>query len=270
MTTSQAQLVGFLLVAISAAALAALERRFPYNPEQRLFREGFWTDLLLYNLLQSYLLGILIGQLLARLDGVAGFSRHGLLRDWPWLMQLGFFVVTHDLYIYLFHRWLHRSAWLWRLHEAHHSTRDVDWLSGVRSHALEILINQTIEFAPIVLLGAAPTVAIGKGVVSAVWGMFIHSNVDVRLGGAQRWINGPEMYRWHHSTQPDARSKNFATKLAIWDWCFGTAFLPDPKLRKASDYGFADQSFPPGYLSQQLHAFRRSEARSARIVELPA
>jgi hypothetical protein len=39
---------------------------------------------------------------------------------------------------------------------------DVDWLSGARSHALEILINQTIEFAPIVLLGAAPEVALIK------------------------------------------------------------------------------------------------------------
>ena len=40
------------------------------------------------------------------------------------------------------------SPLLWRMHEAHHATADVDWLSGARSHALEILINQTIEFAP--------------------------------------------------------------------------------------------------------------------------
>ena len=263
MTLGHVQLVGFSSIAVSAAVLAFLERVRPYNRGQRLFREGFWNDLLLYNLVQSYLLGAVIGQILGRLDAATGLSRHGWLRGWPWLLQLAFFVVTHDLYIYVFHRWMHRSPMLWRIHEAHHSAGEVDWLSGVRSHAFEILINQTVEFAPIVLLGAAPTIAVGKGVVSAVWGMFIHSNVDVRLGDLQRWINGPEMHRWHHSTETDAQGTNFATKLAIWDWWFGTAFLPDPRHRKASGYGLVGDGFPRGYLRQQLHAFRRPD-RSAR------
>ena len=73
-------------------------------------------------------------------------------------MQVLFFLLTHDLYIYLFHRWQHANKWLWRTHEAHHSTKEVDFLAGTRSHALEILVNQTIEFAPIVLLGADPAV----------------------------------------------------------------------------------------------------------------
>ncbi|HKD18809.1 MAG TPA: sterol desaturase family protein [Thermoanaerobaculia bacterium] len=256
MTFPQVQLLGFAVVALSAVAFAVGERRYPYNAGQRLFREGFWTDLLLYNVLQSYVLGVLIGQFLSRLDATTNLSRHGWLRGWPLPLQLLFFVVTHDLYIYVFHGWMHRSPWLWRLHEAHHSAREVDWLSGVRSHAFEILINQTVEFAPIVLLGAAPAVAVGKGVVSAVWGMFIHANLDVRLGRLQRLINGPEMHRWHHSTQPDAQAKNFSTKLAIWDWLFGTAFFPDPHRRKASGYGLVDERFPRGYVGQQLYAFR--------------
>ena len=66
---------------------------------------------------------------------------------------MAFFFVVHDFYIYWFHRLQHRSAILWRIHEAHHATPEVDWLSGSRSHALEILINQTVEFAPIFLLG---------------------------------------------------------------------------------------------------------------------
>ena len=114
--------------------------------------------------------------------------------------------------------------WLWRIHEAHHATADVDWISGARSHPLEILINQTIEFAPIVLLGAAPEVALIKGVLDAAWGMYIHSNIDVRSGRLQYLINGPEMHRWHHARE--IVDVNFATKLAIWDWLFGTAYHP--------------------------------------------
>ena len=165
-------------------------------------------------------------------------------------------MVTHDLYIYLFHRWQHSSPFLWRFHEAHHSPEQVDWLSGVRSHPFEILVNQTVEFLPLVLLGASPEVFPLKGAVSAVWGMFIHSNVDVRLGAVQRFLNGPEMHRWHHATGPASRGLNFATKLAAWDWWFGTAFLPDPSLRKAEGYGLGVPGFPPGYLGQVLHALR--------------
>jgi sterol desaturase/sphingolipid hydroxylase (fatty acid hydroxylase superfamily) len=163
-------------------------------------------------------------------------------------------VLTHDLYIYLFHRLQHRSPLLWRIHEAHHATTDVDWLSGSRSHALEILINQTIEFAPLVLLGAAPEVAIIKLTVDALWGMYIHSNIDVRSGRLQRIINGPEMHRWHHAIEI-RDGVNFATKFAFWDWLFGTAHLPT---HKPSGYGIVEP-FPSGYVAQQLHAFKPRE-----------
>jgi sterol desaturase/sphingolipid hydroxylase (fatty acid hydroxylase superfamily) len=245
----------------SALLLVALERRIPYNPGQRLFRPGFFTDLLLYNFFQSYVLGFVIAALISWIDTRTGFSRLRLLAPWPVPAQIGFFLVTHDLYIYGFHRLQHRSRLLWRIHEAHHSVSDVDWLSGARSHALEILINQTIEFAPIVLLGAAPEVALWKGAISAVWGMFIHSNLNVRLGALQRLINGPEMHRWHHALDPEAYQKNFATKLAVWDWIFRTAYFPDPALRKASRYGSGNENFPRTFWNQQLYAFRRWKPR---------
>src|SRR5262249_49895226 len=159
------------------------------------------------------------------LDVRTGWSHQGLVSGWAVWLQVLFFLLTHDLYIYLFHRLQHRSRLLWRIHEAHHSVPEVDWLSGIRSHSLEILINQTIEFAPIVLVGAAPEVAVIKGTVSAIWGMFIHSNLDIRLGVLQYVINGPEMHRWHHADQPEAYGTNFATKFAFWDWLFGTAYF---------------------------------------------
>jgi hypothetical protein len=140
---------------------------------------------------------------------------------------------------------------LWRIHEAHHATRQVDWLSGARSHALEILINQTIELAPIVLLGAAPEVALIKVTIDAVWGMYIHANIDVRSGRLQWVLNGPEMHRWHHAIEI-RDGVNFATKLAWWDRLFASAYLPP---EKPSGYGIVEP-FPEGYLAQQAHLFR--------------
>lgn len=242
-----------MLIIISAAILfIILERIFPYNKGQEVLREGFFDDLALYTIAQSYILSIIIfSYIINFIDTTTGISRLRLFADVPVWIQLIFFTITHDIYIYWMHRWQHSNKWLWRIHEAHHSPKKVDWLSGSRSHALEILINQTVEFAPIVLLGSPPEVIAYKGVISAVWGMYIHSNIDVKTGWLQKIINGPEMHRWHHSTGK-GRNRNFATKFAIWDWMFGTAFLPDTK---PDEYGLKTY-FPPHYFKQTLFAFR--------------
>lgn len=251
---SAAELGSMIVIAVTALAFVLLERLFPYNAGQRVLREGFFDDFALYTIAQSYILGIVIFSVIIRnVDEWTGMSRLHLLASWPVWLQLLFFLVTHDFYIYWMHRWQHSNKYLWRLHEAHHSPRKVDWLSGSRSHALEILINQTVEFTPIILLGASPEVVAYKGVVSAVWGMYIHSNLGVRTGRLQRIINGPEMHRWHHTTGK-GRNRNFATKLAIWDWIFGTAYLPEGE--RAREYGLKTP-FPEHFGRQFLAAFRR-------------
>jgi sterol desaturase/sphingolipid hydroxylase (fatty acid hydroxylase superfamily) len=65
---------------------------------------------------QSYVLGLVIGALIRWMDAASGLSRLHLVGGWPLSAQVAFFLVTHDLYIYWFHRWQHRSPVLWRLH----------------------------------------------------------------------------------------------------------------------------------------------------------
>jgi sterol desaturase/sphingolipid hydroxylase (fatty acid hydroxylase superfamily) len=250
---TQAEIISISAIAGTAALFIFLERLLPYTRGQAVLREGFFDDLALYTIAQSYILGIVIFSVIIRaLDDVTGLSRLRLLESWPLWLQLVFFTLTHDFYIYWMHRWQHRNKYLWRIHEAHHSPRTVDWLSGSRSHALEILINQTVEFTPIVLLGASADVVAYKGLISAVWGMYIHSNLDMHTGVFQHVINGPEMHRWHHSVGK-GRNNNFATKLAIWDWMFGTAYLPGRQ--KPAEYGLKTW-FPPHFVGQFIHAFR--------------
>ncbi|MEP7219894.1 MAG: sterol desaturase family protein, partial [Bacteroidota bacterium] len=248
-----------VIVSGSALLIILLERLIPYDKRQRILREGLFNDLALYTIVQSYLLGFVIFGCIGWIDGATSLSRLRLVSAWPIPMQVIFFFVLHDLYSYGFHRLQHRYPFLWRIHEAHHSTRDVDWLSGARSHSLEILINQTIEFAPIILLGASPEVALIKGIIDAVWGMYIHSNIDIHSGALQYVINGPEMHRWHHATDDEAHNRNFSTKLAIWDWIFGTAYFPASK--KPSGYGLDDPDFPKGYIGQHVYAFRRERKK---------
>src|SRR5262249_20722562 len=141
------------------------------------------------------------------------------------------------------------------LHEAHHSTAEVDWLAGTRSHFLEIVVNQTVEFAPLALLGAAPQIWFFKVTIDAVWGMYIHSNIDAKAGRLQFILNGPQMHRWHHAGE--IVNVNFATKFAFWDWIFGTAHLPK---EKPAGYGLVEADYPTGYFAQALHAFKRAAA----------
>lgn len=253
------EIVSPLVILGAAALLVFLERAVPYDRGQPFLREGFFTDLVFYALVQNYVLALVISGIIRWVDQGTGLSRLHLVSGWPVGWQVVFFVVTHDLYIYAFHRWQHSSLVLWRLHEAHHSVQQVDWLAGARSHAFEILVNQTIEFAPMLLLGAPPEVPLIKGMVSAVWGMYIHANIGVRSGRLQYFLNGPEAHRWHHSTDLAPPGMNFGTKLAIWDLLFGTFYLP--KERKPTGYGLTYVDFPKGYLRQNLFAFRTFRER---------
>jgi sterol desaturase/sphingolipid hydroxylase (fatty acid hydroxylase superfamily) len=243
-----------LIVVAGAAAIIVLERVRPYD-RQRFLRPGLGVDLIGYALIQSAVLSVVIRALVEAVDHLTSASSHGLVAGWPFAAQLALFIVSHDFYIYWFHRWQHASPWLWRLHEAHHSAREIDWIAGSRSHALEIVINQTIEVAAMVLLGASTDVMLCKGAISIVSGMWIHANVDLSTGWLRRVINGPQLHRWHHAIDYAPPGKNFGTKLAIWDYLFGTADLP---ARRPAGYGLVEP-FPAGFLAQQAHAFRRRE-----------
>ena len=247
------------ILVLSVFVFIWLERKFPYTKGMPIFRDGFWVDLIWYTFIQSYFLKIFIfDYIIMPLDRTWHLSSLHLVTHWPVALQVLFFLVIHDFYIYWFHRAQHHSRLLWRTHEAHHSNKEVDWLAGTRSHALEILINQTVEFAPIILLGANPIVVPIKALLDAVWGMYIHSNIDVRSGKLQYIINGPEMHQWHHSNHRAVFYANYSTKFAVWDWMFGTAYLPGRK--KPAQFGLY-YDYPTDYFLQHLFAVKKIDEK---------
>lgn len=262
------QVLAPILICVGAVVIIALEHLFPYTPGERLFRRGFVLDFLWYGLVQSFILAFVIRHGVEWLDARTGLSSHGLVSSWSIGAQVLFFVVLHDFYIYWFHRAQHKNRFLWRLHEAHHSVTSVDWIAGSRSHSFEILINQSIEFGAMILMGAHPDVLLIKGVISVVWGMWIHANVDVRSGALQYVINGPEMHRWHHSIEYPGDGANYATKFAFWDYLFGTVHRPPAK---PPGYGLGEP-FPDGYWAQHAYAFRpfAAAANGTRAAEATA
>jgi len=87
-------------------------------------------------------------------------------------------------------------------------------------------------------------------------------------------FNSPEMHIWHHSYHlPKDRYHgiNFGLTLAIWDYIFGTAYVPhngrDIKL------GFPGiEQFPTDFVAQSLNGIRSSTSASVQIdqsIQLP-
>jgi sterol desaturase/sphingolipid hydroxylase (fatty acid hydroxylase superfamily) len=244
-----------------AGFIIAWERIAPYRKVLPFFREGFWIDLVWYTIIQSYFLKIIIFDYI-----IAPINAHihwniQFVKDWPIVWQVLFFLVTHDLYIYLFHRFQHSNKVFWRIHEAHHSGKEVDFLAGSRSHVLEIIINQTIEFAPIIIFGAAPEVIPIKALLDAIFGMFIHANIKVRLGKLKYILNSPELHLWHHANYIEVFHANFSTKFAIWDYLFGTVYDPGHAPGNKPENWGLHYDYPRDYFMQHAFSVKRFDEK---------
>ncbi len=91
------------------------------------------------------------------------------------------------------------------------------------------------------------------------WTLIFAGLGSALLGKVMKYIfNSPEMHIWHHSYNLPAdrhTGVNFGLTLAIWDYLFGTAYIPhngqDIRL------GFPGiEQFPDGFKGQVLHGFK--------------
>jgi sterol desaturase/sphingolipid hydroxylase (fatty acid hydroxylase superfamily) len=248
-----------------AILMIVWERVSPYRKGLPLFREGFWVDMVWYTIIQSYFLKIIIFDwIIAPIQHHVGSTHLYFMSGWPIWCQVLFFVFTHDFYIYSFHRFQHHNKYFWRTHEAHHSDKEVDFLAGSRSHVLEIIINQTIEYLPIFLFctpADAMFVVPIKTLCDATYGMFIHANINVKLGKLKYFFNSPELHLWHHANTLDVFHANFSTKFSVWDYLFGTVYFPGHKPGdKPEDWGLYYE-FPKDYFMQHAFSVKRFDEK---------
>lgn len=211
-----------------------LERLAPRPTGPGLRRPGIATDLI-YLVFNGHFLGVLFAYATTPLAGAIddALGAHGLsiqlavASSWPWAVQLVVAFVVLDLMQWGVHNLLHRVPWLWELHKVHHSIRDMDFLGSLRFHFGEIIVYKSLLYVPLALLGFDGTALFVIAVVSTAIGHFNHANLRVRMGPLKYVLNGPEMHVWHHA-HPSAgpTNVNFAINLSLWDWLFGTAFLP--------------------------------------------
>ncbi|MEZ5354815.1 MAG: sterol desaturase family protein [Bryobacteraceae bacterium] len=204
------------------------ERIWPRNPSQRLFRRGIWSDLA-YIVFNSEYLGVLIAIAFARLAPLLGLQRLqlGLIAGAGFWTQFVVLFFVLDFLQWCVHNLLHRVGFLWEFHKVHHSIVELDWIGNWRIHWVEIVVYRSLLYTPFALLGFAGPVMFWVGVLNTLAGHFAHANLRWHIGPLRYVINSPELHIWHH-THPTSGppNRNFALTLAIWDWIFGTAYLP--------------------------------------------
>ncbi len=248
-----------------SASFVLLERLRPRDARQGLLRKGLATDLV-YVVLNGHFLGVALALLseplavaLDRALAAQGTTLHlRLAAAWPWWVQLVVAFVAIDIVQWSIHNLLHRVPALWQLHKVHHSIRAMDFWGSMRFHFGEIVVYKSLQYVPLALLGFDATALFVIAVVSTAIGHFNHANLRVRMGWLRYVLNGPEMHVWHHA-HPSAgpTNVNFAINLAVWDWLFGTAYLPaDGEVPSALGFD-GIESFPTGPLGQELWPLSR-------------
>ena len=236
--------------------LFALERACPETLAWRVDRRTFVLDVF-HNTLSAGAVGKGVeAGLVVLLASLAGPWQAGVWpADWPLGLQIPLALVIHDVGVYWAHRTFHVVPRLWSIHALHHSSERLHALSTGRSHPFNVAIYQLLSLTPLLLLGAGERLLLITGVCTALIGMLQHANVPMRCGVFNLIFATPDLHRWHHSVVLEESNTNFGGNLIVWDWVFGTRFLPADRVAR-HEVGIDNVRFPERLGDHLLSPFR--------------
>lgn len=251
-----------------------LERLAPWRPEQKPWREQIGQDYfwLIFNGHYAGVLLAYIGSwLMQQMNQFLGVwqvpppESIKLLGGSPLWLQFLVFLTFKDFMEWCVHNLLHRVPWLWEFHKLHHSIEELDWIGNFRFHWMEIVVYQSVTYLPLVMLGVEGNVILAIAVFGTLIGHLNHSNLKISWGPLRYLINSPRMHVWHHDLiLRGGHGKNFAIVFSLWDWLFGTAYLPGDK-EQPERLGFEGmEKFPRGLLSRLVYPLKLSNQGSQK------
>ena len=142
---------------------------------------------------------------------------------------------------FLFHYVGHNTPLFWSLHKVHHSAEALSPFTATRGHPIDTILGGSISFAwRTMVVGAALYLSGGAftpatltllgllAMATLVQDALNHSHVPLSYGWFNRLWVGPLFHHVHHSADLKHRDKNFGGGVPLWDWLFGTLYLPDP------------------------------------------
>jgi sterol desaturase/sphingolipid hydroxylase (fatty acid hydroxylase superfamily) len=133
-------------------------------------------------------------------------------------------ILLSDFFYYWFHRLQHKPL-LWRFHAVHHAIED---LSGINyGHWTEGLWRFPFIALPMAFLlpDGLPVWSL-TAVLATAQSQYIHSPTRLHFGPFWRLALDNRFHRIHHSLEPRHFDKNFGVNTPLWDWLFGTLYVP--------------------------------------------
>ena len=173
---------------------------------------------------------------------------HGPLSRLPFWLQVVLYVISTEFALYWIHRGFH-SARLWKYHAVHHSSEDLEWISASRFHPVNLLMGSILVDVVALLAGFSPDIFVLMAPFDIVTSGWVHANLNWTLGPLKYVVAGPVFHRWHHDR--GALGKNFASTLSIFDWMFGTFYMPEGQL--PGNYGLTEGDMPESFGAQVLY-----------------
>jgi sterol desaturase/sphingolipid hydroxylase (fatty acid hydroxylase superfamily) len=176
--------------------------------------------------------------------------------SWPRGVQLLVMFVVADFIQWNTHRVLHRVPWLWRVHQVHHSVKEMGFAAHLRFHWIETIVYKSILYVPLGMIGFGIDDFFIVHIVALLIGHLNHANLNLSYGPLKYVLNNPVMHIWHHAKElPRPYGVNFGISLSLWDYLFKTAYLPEDG--RDIELGWPnDGGFPSAFGPQMAHPFR--------------
>jgi sterol desaturase/sphingolipid hydroxylase (fatty acid hydroxylase superfamily) len=238
-------------------------------PRRMFLHQSTWVDcqLIIANHFISPLINItwrlntvwMTGGLLAGMVWAFGPAPHAYAWTAPMIVVFTIvYALAEDFGYYVFHLLSHRVPWMWAFHKVHHSAETLQVFANVRVHPVEVVMTGPFKAAAASLV-MAPAVYFGPG--DAPFATILGINLMVAfygLVGAQLhhchiWLSwgpvlehvfiSPAQHQIHHSAAPRHWNRNMGGNFALWDWMFGTLYVP--KSREALAFGLGGDSGQP-------------------------
>ncbi len=157
--------------------------------------------------------------------------------------------LAYEFGYYADHYMKHKIPFLWAFHQTHHSAEVLTPLTVFRVHPVDTLIFANIVALCIGVSCGVFIWATGHPVtpydlasanIISVLGFFLlaqlqHSQFWMPLRGIWgRMLLSPAHHQLHHSLDPAHYNCNLGSFIGVWDWLFGTLYMPpkeSPRLR---------------------------------------
>ena len=244
-----------------------LELIFPWRKNQAAIREDFWLDGF-YMFFNFFLFSLIVYNSVSNVaveafnDFLGLFGIENLVAvqvsSWPVWAQFLLMFVLADFIQWNVHRLLHHNAWLWEFHKVHHSVEQMGFAAHLRYHWMETVVYKSIQYIPLAMIGFGLDDFFILHIVTIAIGHLNHANVKITYGPLRYIFNNPVMHLWHHAKHLPEGSNgvNYGISLSIWDYLFGTAYIPNENENEPLGFDHIEQ-FPKTFWSQITYPWNK-------------